>query len=56
MSMKTKEEVKKVRKPLTRLATLATLSPGERAANEVWSRTEAMRENAKIEGAKPECL
>jgi hypothetical protein len=29
----------KGKKPLTWLATLATLSPGKRAAEEVWSRT-----------------
>ena len=35
------------KKPLTRLATLATLSPGKRAVDEVYSGTEATREIRK---------
>jgi hypothetical protein len=37
----------KGKKPLTRLATLATLSPGKRVADEVWSGTETTRQIQK---------
>jgi hypothetical protein len=50
MYMKTKDKYKKVARPLTRLATLATLSPRERAVDDVGFQ------HARIEGTKRECI
>ena len=42
----------KGKKPLTWLATLATLSPGKRAADEVWSETRSNARECKNRGNK----
>jgi hypothetical protein len=46
----------KEKKPLTWLATLATLSPRKRAAHAAWSGIQTTRENIKIEETKREYL